>query len=401
VSDLDLTRDWMLLLSLLPVDYEDLAVQHGQVETKFGNAKITCARHLLRFFFLHVGAGLPLRQTVALIAEAGGPSLSPMRLHKKLGQAEPYLHALVTRLCGIAGGGEPERWGGYVMVAVDATVLCGPASKGVDARLHTCLRLSDLAIVEAKVTDEKGGETFRQFEITPGQLWLGDRIYSNAPGIGWVLAHGSDVLVRYNRGALPLRDPQGASFDVLKCLDDVVVGCPVEHAVRFRVGEGQVAARLLIDRLPPQEAERARVRLRKEQGAGQVTEASLKMAEYVVLLTTADAKRMPTERCLRAYRLRWQVELLYKRWKSLGDLDRVPNKRRDTLIAWLYVKLLLALLVERLGSAAAEPSPPLQLAPIARPPRKPRRPRARAATLESRDGTMGVANTSADASAAA
>src|SRR5512132_4292652 len=72
-----------------------LAVQHGQVETKFGNAKITCARDLLRFLFLHVGAELPLRQTVALIAEAGGPSLSPMRLHMKLRHAEPYLHALV------------------------------------------------------------------------------------------------------------------------------------------------------------------------------------------------------------------------------------------------------------------------------------------------------------------
>ena len=42
--------------------------------------------------------------------------------------------------------------------------------------------------------------------------------------------------------------------------------------------------------------------------------------------------------------------------KSLGGLDRVPNKRRDTLVAWLYVKLLLALLVERLGSAEAEHS---------------------------------------------
>jgi hypothetical protein len=401
VSDLDLTRDWLLLLSLLPVDYEDLAVQHGQVETKFGNAKITCARDLLRFLFLHVGAGLPLRQTVALIAEAGGPSLSPMRLHMKLRHAEPYLHALVARLCGLAGGGEPERWGGYEMVAVDATVLCGPASKGVDARLHTCLRLSDLAIVEAKVTDAGGGETFRQFEITPGQLWLGDRIYSNAPGIGWVLLQGSDVLVRYNRGALPLREEKGSTFDVLHHLDDVVVGCPVEHAVEFDVGEARVAARLLIDRLPSHEAERARARLRKEQGASHVTEASLKMAEYVVLLTTAEAKRMPIARCLQAYRLRWQVELLYKRWKSLGGLDRVPNKRRDTLVAWLYVKLLLALLVERLGSAAAEPSPPLQLVPIARTPRKPRRPRARAATLEGGHAAVGGGETSAGTGAAA
>ena len=81
------------------------------------------------------------------------------------------------------------------------------------------------------------------------------------------------------------------------------------------------------------------------------------MASYVVLFTTVPASRLSAVRCLEAYRLRWQVELLYKRWKSLGGLDQLPNERDDTILAWLYVKLILGMIVERIGSTAGALSP--------------------------------------------
>lgn len=115
MKTLPLTRDedWQALLRCLPADYEALAQKHKQVQTQYGNAKIRSADTLLRFIFLHAGADLPLRQTVALMAEAGGPSLSPMRLHKKMGRAAPYLRALVERLVPWTTEGAPELWGGY------------------------------------------------------------------------------------------------------------------------------------------------------------------------------------------------------------------------------------------------------------------------------------------------
>jgi hypothetical protein len=197
-------RDWKTLLSFLPQDYERLAHDHKQLETQYGNAKITTAEWLLRFILLHAGGNLPLRQTVAMIAEAGGPSLSAMRLHMKMRRASPYLQSLVERMVGWSAQAKPERWAGYCMTLVDATTLCGPGAIGPDARIHTKLRAADLAVLDAVVTDVSGGETLRRFSFDPGELVLGDRIYSSPPGIAHVIGQGADVLVRYNRGSLPL-----------------------------------------------------------------------------------------------------------------------------------------------------------------------------------------------------
>jgi IS4 transposase len=67
---------------------------------------------------------------------------------------------------------------------------------------------------------------------------------------------------------------------------------------------------------------------------------------------------MPTAMCLQLYRLRWQVELAFKRWKSLCHFDRLPNYRDDTILSWLYAKLLLALLMHRMVSGASALFPP-------------------------------------------
>jgi hypothetical protein len=80
-----------------------------------------------------------------------------------------------------------------------------------------------------------------------------------------------------------------------------------------------------------------------------------------VLFTTAPRCRLTAIRCLEAYRLRWQIELLFKRWKSLCHFDRLPNERPDTIESWIYAKILLALLMDKLGASATELSPPIRL----------------------------------------
>ena len=82
----------------MQTDFEKLAKEHKVLEVQYGEAKITTGSALLRLILLHAGVGLGLRQTVALVAESGGPAVSHVTLHQKMRLAGPYLRALVGGL---------------------------------------------------------------------------------------------------------------------------------------------------------------------------------------------------------------------------------------------------------------------------------------------------------------
>jgi len=85
VKSLDARRDWKTLLSHLPSDYERLAVDYRLLNTQWSNSKLKHADELLQLILLHAGADLPLRQTVATVAESGGPCVTQVYLHQRCG----------------------------------------------------------------------------------------------------------------------------------------------------------------------------------------------------------------------------------------------------------------------------------------------------------------------------
>jgi hypothetical protein len=363
---IDPSRDWLELISYLPPETERLAFEMKLLKTQWKNAKVRTAADLLRFFFVHAGAGLGLRPTVALVAAGGGPELSHVSLHDKLRAAGPWLGELITRMTSgpTAASANAELWDGYELVAVDGSTVSGPGAERADARLHVAMRIADLRPLEANVTAASEGETLRNFTWMPGQLVIADRGYANPPGVASTVEKGADVLVRVNRGALPLYDAD-AAIDVLEWLRGLPGHRTCERYAEVRAHSGagrrRIRGRLIAVRLPAPKAAEARERVRKEFG-NQATPEHFEAAEYVVLFTTAPASRLSSAQCIEAYRLRWQIELLFKRWKSICHLDELPNHREDTILSWVRTKVLLALILDRMGkrlaSASAEVSPP-------------------------------------------
>lgn len=354
-------NDWEAIVAALPPNWEELADEHKQLQTQYGNAKITNAGDLLRLILVHVAAGLPLRQTVALVAESGGPDISPMRLHKKMIRATGYLQALVAGLVEMPFDVSREKWAGYDISLVDATGISRPGSVNGDARIHTRIRLDNLAYVEAHATGLEYGETFCRFTPACGELIIGDRGYCQARGIAYVVDAGADVLVRFNRTSMPLLLADGKTqlevLPLLRSLSSARVHERFVHAQHKEDGKIRlIQGRLCVMRLPHAEAEKARKRAREEQGAS-VSDDTLEAAAYVILFTTVPLQRLAAAQCIELYRLRWQIELLFKRWKSICGIDKMPNYRPDTILSWLYAKLLAALLLERLASKKAERPP--------------------------------------------
>ena len=87
-----------------------------------------------------------------------------------------------------------------------------------------------------------------------------------------------------------------------------------------------------------------------------VTPESLRFTEFFMLWTSLpDCIAM--EQLLELYRLRWQVELVFKRMRSILGLGHLPKKDPFSAQAWLAGKLFAGLLVERMIAAAESSSP--------------------------------------------
>lgn len=353
------TAGWQTIVADLPDDFEALAKEHKVLEVQYGDAKITSGSDLLRLILLHAGAGLGLRQTVTLVAEGDGPDVSHVTLHKKMRISGPYLAALVARLTTGSAEASLERWAGYELTIVDGSSFSGPGADGTDARVHLQLRLTDLQILSASIEGRSVGESFKRFPWRKGQLALGDRGYANPPGIASVVEQGADVLVRVNRSALPMFARDDERVDVMAWLRALKGYSPRERQVliRSREHESEIKGRLVAVRLPEPAAEKARAWVRRELGR-KATPLDYEAAHYVVLFTTVPTERMSLGLCLELYRLRWQVELAFKRWKSLCHFDALPNYRDDTILTWLHAKLLLAVLMQRMASGASALFPP-------------------------------------------
>ena len=106
--------------------------------------------------------------------------------------------------------------------------------------------------------------------------------------------------------------------------------------------EKRLRCRLLAVRVPQQVAEERRRKLHAEaRHKGQtVSQARLGLADWTILVTNCPADLLTIQEALVLARLRWQIELLFKLWKSHGQLDSSRSAKPSRILAEVYAKLI-------------------------------------------------------------
>lgn len=217
------------------------------------------------------------------------------------------------------------------------------------------VRLPSLACASVKLTETKGrgtGQSFAQFPIREGDCILADRGYATAPGTQPVVAAGGHVTVRVNTGSLPLRTSRGKPFDLLKTLASpkragAVRAWSAQAVVR---DDETVVGRVCATRKTEEaiKIEKGKLSTEAVREGKQVHPRTLQFAQYVIVFTTFPADAFTASRVLEWYRVRWQVEPVFKRLKFLAQPGRLPKYDDESANAWVYEKLLAALPVEKL-----------------------------------------------------
>gem|GEM_PF-2455713 len=264
--------------------------------------------------------GLPkasLSRVSLMAREAGLASMNATALFKRLCGAEEMLRELFMHALRHAADRE-ERWGDYRLVVVDGTTLCGPGATGTDQRLHVVYDLGSGLPRWVEQTGPEGGESLRRYAgvLGSGDLVMGDTGYGHARGLSAALHSGAHILVRFE-------------FFLIRLLEENDLKITPEEAEARVPATGTVEFPAFLENWP---------------GPLRVIGSRNPKGRVVWLITDLASDELPVHQVRKLYGRRWQIELFFKRLKSLLDLGEMPTRDGPTARAWIWAKLLLAAL---------------------------------------------------------
>jgi hypothetical protein len=229
---------------------------------------------------------------------------------------------------------------------------CGGSKKASKSAVKMHVRwdvlsgeLSGPALSDARVPDVRS--PFKETALPAWSLYVADLGYFDLTWLGQ-LAKQVDGEKRFFlmrlKGQVKLYWRTGKQIELHGLLPE-----PLGQAVQYGVLVGaraRLPARLIMIRVPEEVAEQRRERLIEDanKDGKQATEEQLYLAQWILLITNVPIKLMSIAEALILVRLRWQIELLFKLWKTYGQVDEWQTKNPWRILCEFYGKLIAMLL---------------------------------------------------------
>lgn len=330
----------------LPAETAELAREHKA----FVRAReIKSPDQLLYLVFLYSIADLSLREEAGVCAGAGR-DLTDEAVRQRLRACPDWLKALLGKL--LPSVALPERDEGWRIIICDGSQISGPGAKGTDYRWHLAYDPVAQKVSELHLTDAHTSESLLLYNLGLGDLVMGDRGFAKATPLIETRQRGAHLAVRMSPQHLKLWSRQGEAFDLVAALraerDQTRLSFAIE--VRDSTSGATIPVWIHAHHLSEQQINRARRRVKRKasRNSGTPRERTLFLSEWVLVLTTIPPEELSADLILELYLVRWQIELVIKRYKSLLDGAGVRAKKGSPLAqVYLLGKLIFAVLVER------------------------------------------------------
>jgi hypothetical protein len=348
--------------SLLNRDWESVVARLGGAARLEASARDTKAFRrprvidnavdLLRLILAYCLGERGLRATAAWATAIGLVDVSNVAVLYRVRQCGDWLAMLVGQ---VLAAGAPEASRGRMIRIIDATAVpkAGAAAKKGNQlwRIHSAFDLPHERFGHFELTDQKEGERFDRLPVVKGEIRIGDRAYLQPDRIAAVLAEEADVLVRAGWKSACWLDESGDPVDLITEFRDAQAPGLIDRSIWIRrKGGAPLALRLVAVKKPPEAATAARRKARREaQREGyQISKQALAAADWVILVTSLTPAQFTTADILALYRLRWRIELGFKRLKSLVGLKGPPGTDERSARPYILAHLLIILLLEPL-----------------------------------------------------
>lgn len=314
--------------------------------------EIANAVDLLRLILAYCLGERGLRSTAAWATSVGLVDISNVALLYRLRQCGDWLAVLVGQALAAAA---PQASRGRMIRIVDATAVpkAGPAARKKNElwRIHSAFDLPHERFGHFELTDQQTGETLDRIPAVKGEIRLADRAYLQPDRMAVLLEAGADFVIRAGWKSARWRDADGEALDLIAALRNAAADGLLDRPIWIQRKQGApLALRLVAVKKPAQAAEAARRKARRDaQREGhQLSQCTLEAADWVILTTSLTPEEFATADVLALYRLRWRIELGFKRLKSLIGLKGPPGTDERSARPYVLAHLLIILLLEPL-----------------------------------------------------
>jgi hypothetical protein len=211
-------------------------------------------------------------------------------------------------------------------------------------------QISQLLVEPGKSSDAKSAIAVS--DAPPGALLIYDLGYFSVERFDALAAAGAYFLSRYQHGTT-LYDAQGQPLHLLTWLRQQQAGL-VDVSIQLGASQ-RLGCRLIAVRVPEEVANRRRQQARqKARDHGREASAEyLELLGWSLFVTNCTAAQLSWQAVVVLYRARWQIEVLFKVWKSYHGLACLPEAPPLEQLAFFYAKLLGVLLQHWLVLATA------------------------------------------------
>lgn len=331
------------ILPYLPQQMDDMAKRTGALQRKRG---ICSALDLLRMLFLYASSNFSFRILAAAACALGLSAISDTAWRKRFSKAAPFLreilHSLLSSL--LTSADSPAFAGVKNVLLVDASVIRQDGKRQDQQRIHLCYSLNENRMKQVKVSDQHTAESLAHFSLRKGDLVMADAGYGTAQNYIYAQQQGTDVILRITPKNFCLYDADGKKISLTALLQEAeekhMEWIDVSGYCKYKGKTGFV--RVIAHKLPECHAAKARKRKTRKASKNQrrIGAETLLSAGFITVITSLGAEYCGEE-ILHLYRSRWQVELLFKRFKQNFSIHTIKAgssayAETETLL-WLII----------------------------------------------------------------
>lgn len=335
------------LMMELPKDYENDCIEQGAIVRKRGVSS-PADLMMLSLFHLHNGCSLLEISEIARITRLG--TMSDVAFMKRFEKCGNWFKVINEKMMTnqVIDYPKPKWMEGKTVVAVDASDVAEKGRSGRIYRLHYALDIFKMSSIAHKITTNKTGESLVNFTFNPEQLVIADRAYCTIKSIEHCNRYKSKYILRIRKNSFTLRDAQDEKINLVEMLANLKHEEFLDLSAFATNAEGdKVEIRVCATRKSDEAIAKTQKKLRRQESRKQhdISDETKAFNEYIIVVSNLDNSILATE-ILGAYRLRWQVEIYFKRLKSILNFGELPKRRNESIVAWLNGKMMIALLIE-------------------------------------------------------